>query len=140
MAIRIDLTLDCAHPTPLAAFYKAAFGYEDEPPPAPFATRAEWVASFPEDPADDADDGAWLHDPEGVGPRIFFQQVKEPKVGKVRLHLDFRVAGTGAPEERWARIRAAAERVEGLGARRLADFDGHHVVLADPEGNEFCLG
>jgi len=127
MAIRIDLTLDCAHPTPLAAFCKAAFGHEDEPPPAPFATREEWVASFPEDP-------------DGVGPRIFFRQVKEPKVGKIRLHLDFRVAGTGTPRERWARIRAAAERIEGLGARRLAEFDGHHVVLADPEGNEFCLG
>ena len=139
MVIRVDLTLDCARPTPLAAFYKEAFGYEDEPPPAPFATREEWVASFPADLDDEGEDGAWLHDPSGVLPRLFLQQVAEPKVGKVRLHMDFRVAGAGAPEERWGRIRAEAERLAGLGARRVGEFDGHHVVMADPEGNEFCL-
>ena len=39
MAARIDLTLDCANPARLAAFWKLTLGYEDEPPPAPFATR-----------------------------------------------------------------------------------------------------
>ena len=41
MAVRIDLTFDCASGTTLAAFWKLALGYEDEPPPAPFATRQE---------------------------------------------------------------------------------------------------
>jgi hypothetical protein len=43
MAFRIDLTLDCASPTKLAEFWKLALGYEDEPPPAPFASRQEWL-------------------------------------------------------------------------------------------------
>ena len=138
MAFRIDLTLDCANPTRLAAFYKLALGYEDEPPPPPFATREEWAAQF-DDPADDADDGAWLHDPSGAGPRMCLQQVREPKVAKNRLHLDIRVAGQGTPDERWARITAAAEKLAAAGATRLGEFTGHHIVMADPEGHEFCL-
>ena len=49
MTARIDLTFDCANPARLAAFWKLALGYEDEPPPAPFATREEWLR--PGDPA-----------------------------------------------------------------------------------------
>ena len=51
MAVRIDLTLDCANPTRLAEFWKLALGYEDEPPPAPFTSREEWLAQF--DPDED---------------------------------------------------------------------------------------
>ena len=46
MAARIDLTLDCANPARLAAFWKLALGYEDEPPPAPFTTREEWLKEY----------------------------------------------------------------------------------------------
>lgn len=68
MRARFDLTLDCANATLLAEFWKTALGYIDEPPPVPFTTRAEWLAQFdlPED--DSEDDGAWLCDPDGVGP------------------------------------------------------------------------
>jgi hypothetical protein len=52
----------------LAEFWKLALGYQDEPPPAPFATRQEWLQQV--DPGAGADDGAWLRDPEGVGPRL----------------------------------------------------------------------
>ena len=138
MAPRVDLTLDCAHPTKLAEFWKLALGYEDEPPPAPFATRAEWLEQF-DLAEDDADDGAWLHDPAGVGPRIFFQQVPEPKTGKNRLHMDVRVAGSGNPDQRWARIVEEVERLTSAGGTALQEFAGHHVVMADPEGNEFCV-
>ena len=46
MAARIDLTLDCDDAPLLAAFWKTALGYVDDPPPAPFATRAEWIAHY----------------------------------------------------------------------------------------------
>ncbi|WP_327745797.1 hypothetical protein OHO28_16650 [Streptomyces europaeiscabiei] len=61
----MDLTLDCANAQLLADFWKTALGYIDEPPPAPFKTREEWLAQFdlPED--DSEDDGAWLCDPDG---------------------------------------------------------------------------
>jgi hypothetical protein len=46
MAATIDLTLDCANPPALAAFWKLALEYQDEPPPAPFATREEWLQQY----------------------------------------------------------------------------------------------
>jgi hypothetical protein len=140
MAAGIDLTLDCADAQLLAAFWKTALGYVDEPPPAPFATREEWLAQL-DPPEDDAvDDGAWLCDPDGTGPRLSILKVPEVKTVKNRLHIDVRVPGDGSPDERWARIKAEAERLAGAGGSVLAVFEGHHVVMADPEGNEFCLG
>jgi hypothetical protein len=140
MAAGIDLTLDCADAQVLGAFWKRALGYVDEPPPAPFRTREEWFGSFdlPED--DSVDDGAWLCEPDGVGPRLAILKVPEPRTAKNRLHLDIRVPGHGSPEERWARIRAESERLVTAGGAVLEEFDGHHVVMADPEGNEFCVG
>jgi hypothetical protein len=67
-------------------------------------------------------------------PRIFLQLVPEPPRGKTRLHIDLDV-GTDDLEE-------AVERAVSLGARRVESFldDGYGWwVLADPEGNVFCL-
>ncbi|MFI5494058.1 VOC family protein [Actinoplanes sp. NPDC051859] len=136
MAVRIDLTFDCVRASVLAEFWKVALGYVDEPPPAPFATRAEWVASFGESADEDEDDGAWLHDPAGVGPRLTFLAVPEAKVAKNRLHLDVRV---GKGPEQWADISAKVAQLVAAGGRVVASFEGHHVVMADPEGNEFCV-
>lgn len=52
MLTRVDLTMDCTDPDRLATFWKIAAGYVDEPPPQPFSTREEWLATF-----DDEDDG-----------------------------------------------------------------------------------
>lgn len=138
MLTRVDLTLDCANPDLLAAFWKTAAGYVDEPPPAPFATREEWLAHF-DDEDDDGMGGAWLHDPTGIAPRLSLLQVPEPKTAKNRLHLDLRVSGEGPPEQKWSRIVDEVERLTAAGATVLALFQGHHVVMADPEGNEFCV-
>ncbi|WP_370950244.1 VOC family protein [Amycolatopsis sp. cg5] len=69
-------------------------------------------------PDDDENDAAWLHDPDGVGPALFLQRVPEPKQGKVRLHMDVRVAG---------------------GAVLTTELH-RFVVMKDPEGHEFCVG
>jgi hypothetical protein len=137
MGARVDLTLDCVDGARLAEFWKLALGYKDEPPPPPFATREEWLASYGETGEGPA--AAWLHDPAGIGPRLSLLPVPEPKVAKNRLHMDVRVAGEGSPSERWARIRAMVDRLTEAGATTLATFEGHHVVMADPEGNEFCV-
>jgi len=139
MTASFDLTFDCADADLLATFWKTALGYIDEPPPAPFTTRAEWLASF-DLPEDDSGEGAWLCDPDGIGPRLSILGVPEPKTAKNRLHIDVRVPGHGTPDERWARITAEAERLVGAGGSVLETFDGHHVMMADPEGNEFCVG
>ncbi|MGW0217421.1 VOC family protein [Micromonospora chokoriensis] len=130
MAARISLTLDSTDAQVLAAFWKTALGYIDEPPPPPFATREEWLVP---------EDGAWLCDPDGVGPYLSILTVPEPKTAKNRLHIDIRVPGHGSPDERWARIRAEADRLVQAGGTILVEVDGQHVVMADPEGNEFCV-
>ncbi|KOX21368.1 glyoxalase [Saccharothrix sp. NRRL B-16348] len=138
MAHTIGLALDCHHPTQLAEFWKLALGYEDEPPPPPFKTRAEWVAHY-DDPDDDQDDGAWLHDPAGVGPKLFLQQVREPKTEKIRLHLDVRVSLEVPAEERWSAVKAKVGLLLAAGGSVMQEYPEHHVVMADPEGNEFCV-
>ncbi len=64
-------------------------------------------------------------------PGIIFLQTREPKRSKNRLHLDFR------PKDQNAEV----ERLISLGASRLdvGQGDVSWVVLADPEGNEFCV-
>jgi hypothetical protein len=76
---------------------------------------------------------------------VFFQRVPEGKAAKNRLHLDVRAAPGLVGDERMAALEGEATRLEGLGARRLgrhepaAPLEAGHLVLADPEGNEFCL-
>jgi catechol 2,3-dioxygenase-like lactoylglutathione lyase family enzyme len=134
----IDLTFDCTDAEQQATFWKTALGYEDEPAPPPFASRDEWFDHHGV-PPEERSGGAWLRDPHGRGPRIAFLAVPEPKTAKNRLHLDLRVAGEGPPDECWGRITAEVERLKAAGARPLEFVDGHHVVMADPEGNEFCV-
>ncbi|MFH9294010.1 VOC family protein [Streptomyces sp. NPDC017520] len=138
-AARIDLTLDAGDAQLLRAFWKSALGYVDLPPPPPFETREEWLAQFELPEGETVDDGAWLCDPEGVGPRISILKVPEPKTAKNRLHIDVRIPGHGTPAERWDRVRAEAARLVAAGGSVLAEVDEHHVVMADPEGNEFCV-
>jgi len=64
------------------------------------------------------------------GPGVGFQKTDAPKAGKNRVHLDIRAADPAA----------ARERLEALGARYLPEYaDGGFLVMADPEGNEFCV-
>jgi predicted enzyme related to lactoylglutathione lyase len=70
----------------------------------------------------------------GLGPMIDVVAVPEPKTLKNRLHLDLRADGGTTAEE--------LDRLLGLGARPVdvgQPADASWVVLADPEGNEFCL-
>ncbi|MDT7538152.1 MAG: hypothetical protein QOI82_1737 [Actinomycetota bacterium] len=69
---------------------------------------------------------------EGVVPDLLFLTVPDTKTVKNRLHIDLR------PEDQEAEVR----RIEALGARRVDIGQGPDVtwvVLADPEGNEFCV-
>ncbi|WP_425402495.1 VOC family protein [Knoellia sinensis] len=96
-------------------------------------------------PQDQHNSRSAIEDPEGHGPRVFFQQVTEDKVVKNRVHLDVRAAPGLDGDSRMAALEAEGERLVALGARRLRRFepqpplDAGHIVMADPEGNEFCL-
>jgi catechol 2,3-dioxygenase-like lactoylglutathione lyase family enzyme len=113
MSLVIDwLAIDCADPAALAEFWTAALGYR----------RLE---------DDDPDEVSLVPPPNGQGTRLLFLPVPEGKQIKNRLHLDLR------PEDQDAEV----ERLIGLGARRVdvGQKDVSWVVLADPEGNEFCV-
>jgi predicted enzyme related to lactoylglutathione lyase len=111
---RVEVGIDCRDPQLLAAFWEAALGY----------ARAEG----------DGHPYVNLVPPDGEGPAVFLQRVPESKVAKNRLHIDLY---TRAPE-------LLAERLMGLGASTLGAPVGptdlwSFVVMADPEGNEFCV-
>jgi hypothetical protein len=117
-------------------------GYVVQPPPEGFASWPEFLQ------AQGIAEQHWPHvsaiiDPDGQGPRIFFQRVPEPKVVKNRVHLDVNVgAGIADLVARRAQVDAAVERLIGLGATRLRPFEErgeYWVVMQDIEGNEFCL-
>ena len=80
-----------------------------------------------------------LSDADKVAPNLCLLEVPEPKTGKNRLHMDLNVAGEGTPDEQWEHIKDEAARLEGLEAGVLAEYDHHHVTMADPGSNEFDL-
>ncbi|MGW4396989.1 VOC family protein [Amycolatopsis nivea] len=139
MTVTIDLTLDCTNAQLLAGFWKTALGYVDEPPPPPFSTREEWLAQFDLPEGESVEDGAWLCHPERTGPRLSILKVPEPKTAKNRLHIDIGIPAEGEPAQRWASVKAEAQRLVAAGGTILTEDEGHHVVMADPEGNEFCV-
>lgn len=144
MAIEWSLTIDCAQPTKLAEFWALALGYVQAPPPAGFASREEWL-TYHGVPEEEWHQSAYLSDPDGVRPRLSFLQVPESKVAKNRVHLDVQVGGgRGTPwEVRWPRVLNAVERLTAAGATVIRQYDVQgspdHMMMADPEGNEFCL-
>jgi predicted enzyme related to lactoylglutathione lyase len=113
MAATLGLVLDCADPDELAAFWSAAIGY----------TILGGAGSY-----------VLLVDADGKQPKLLLQRVDEPKAGKNRMHFDIE---TPAVDDEVARL-------EGLGARRIVgeaieEHGNRWVVMADPEGNEFCV-
>ena len=81
-------------------------------------------------------------DPDGNGPRIFFQRVPEGKTAKNRVHLDVRAApGWMATPVARGSTSEPTELIA-LGATKLYELDergSFWVTMQDPEGNEFCL-
>ena len=117
MRLRIQcLCVDTADPAGLAAFWQSALG---------------WRRTF------EQDDEVVLEPPEGspedgVVPDLLFLRAPAAKAGKNRLHLDLR------PGDQAAEVA----RLEGLGASRADIGQGSQVswvVMADPDGNEFCV-
>jgi len=143
MAIPVQVTFDCHDPDALAHFWAELLGYRLDPPPPGYDSWEAWLREqgIPEA---DWNMASAVSDPEGRGPRLFFQRVSEPKQVKNRVHLDVNVGGPRgtSPDERRTAVEAAVERATGIGAvqLRLVEERGErHYVMQDPEGNEFCL-
>ncbi len=108
-----ELVVDAASPERLAAFWMAVLGWR---------------------PTERYPGAVEIADPSGGGPSLTFVPVPDEKHGKNRLHIDVNPVGCDQEQE--------VERLIGLGARRIDVGQGSDttwVVLADPEGNEFCV-
>jgi hypothetical protein len=118
MATHWTLGCDAADPHRLAAFWALALGYVNEP---------------------DYDDpgGASIIDQDGKGPAIGFLRVPESKTAKVAGEPPWDMA------EREKLIRAKATELAAAGATAIREEsyggDLGHIVMHDPEGNEFCI-
>ena len=144
MARDVQITFDCADPAALSAFWAEVLGYRLADPPPGFDT---WDAALDAlgVPPERRNDASAIVDPDGAGPRVFFQRVPEGKAAKNRVHLDVRTAPGLEGDDRMAAFEAECERLVALGATRLERHEpappmsGGFIVMADPEGNEFCL-
>jgi Glyoxalase-like domain len=104
-----NVTFDCADAVVVARFWAAALGTDMD--------------------EDSTSDKAFVEAAGWGGPNMWFNRVPEPKTAKNRLHLDLRAPAT---------IEAEVDRLVGLGATVVRADDGL-TVMADPEGNEFCV-
>ena len=116
MTLRVEsVAVDCHDPSALATFWAEVLGWrrtDDEP---------DEVGIEPQPGS-----------PQHGGPGLLFLRVPDDKTVKNRLHIDLR------PDDQAAELA----RVEALGAQRVDIGQGDDVtwvVLADPEGNEFCI-
>ncbi|WP_367134328.1 VOC family protein [Saccharothrix sp. HUAS TT1] len=140
----VQITFDAADPAGLAAFWAEVLGYRLQDPPRGFGSWEQALEAMGV-PPERRNDASALLDPAGSGPRLFFQKVPEGKQAKNRVHLDVRAAPGLQGDERMAALEEEAERLVSLGATRLRRFEpapplaAGHIVLTDPEGNEFCL-
>jgi hypothetical protein len=105
-----QVVVDAAQPAALGRWWANALG---------------WVVTF------EADEEYEIRSAPDRLPGLVFVPVRDSKVTKNRLHLDFR------PDDQTAEV----DRLLALGAHRVDGGQGEQrwVVLADPEGNEFCV-
>lgn len=113
-------SVDCRNAYVLSQWWKKLLGYADLPDDPNLPGHVECMIENPTN-----------------GHRILFIEVPDEKVAKNRLHLDLRpLERTRSEEVAWA---------QSLGATVVEDLGDHHgpgigwVVMADPEGNEFCI-
>lgn len=145
MTTEVQVTFDCADPGRLAGFWALALGYESDEPPDGFDSWDAFLASVGV-PEEQWNTRSAISDPERRGPRLYFQQeVPEPKTAKNRVHLDLRAAPGLSGPDRMDALEARATELVAAGATRVTRFEpgtelsAGFLVMADPEGNEFCL-
>jgi Glyoxalase-like domain len=139
----LQVVFDTVNPPNLSKFYAEALHYKLQDPPSGFES---WEAYLKAQgvPEEEWDGASAIVDPEGKGPRIYFQQLDTPKLGKNRLHIDINASeGLKVPlAKRVEQVNSEVERLLHLGARKereLREMEEYCVVMLDPEGNEFCV-
>jgi len=137
---KLQIVFAAKDPKRVAAFWRAALDYGEEPPPPPFETWDDFLRanSLPPDTGNDIDSAI---DPEGVQPRILVERDEPDPRGAVHLDVNVNTGDTPATKRR-SNVDAAVQRFEGFGATktRVVDHDGQYwIEMTDPEGNWFCV-
>lgn len=146
MSVEFQVTFDAQDPGALALFWAEALHYRVQPPPDGFDTWDAALTAWGVPPELHNSRSAIVPREGDDGPRVFFQQVPEDKAVKNRVHLDLRAAPGLSGDERMAALEAECVRLVAHGASKLRtvtpegglDPEGW-ILMADPEGNEFCL-
>ncbi|MER0443878.1 VOC family protein [Streptomyces sp. Edi4] len=152
MSRHLQVTFDAHDPGALSHFWREVLGYvHPGPPGVDLPEGADALAAWDDFlaqlgvPKEERGARSAVEDPDGHGPRLFFQRVPEGKTAKNRVHLDVRVAPGLWGDERMVVLEAECERLIALGATRVRrhepapPMENGFIVMADPEGNEFCL-
>lgn len=152
MSRHVQVTFDAHDPRALSSFWRDVLGYVHPGPPGialpegadPLAAWDEFLAQVGV-PEDQRNSRSAIEDPDGQGPRLFFQQVAENQAAGKRVHLDVRAAPGLTGPERMVALEAECDRLVSLGAVRAQRYEpdppmsAGHIVMTDPEGNVFCL-
>lgn len=152
MSREVQVTFDAHDPRSLSSFWRDVLGYvHPGPPGVDLAEGADPLAAWDAFlervgvPEAERNSKSAIEDPDGRGPRFFFQQVPEDKVAKNRVHLDVRAAPGLQGEERMAALESECDRLIAIGASQVRrvepapPMETGFIVMTDPEGNEFCL-
>jgi len=115
MSTRIEIGIDCADPERLAPFWASALGYA--------------IGDL-----DRAGDYLDLVPADASQPVVYLQRVPEPKITKNRLHLDLMTPDAEGTIARLTRLGASK-----IGSPMTGSEGGWWQVMADPDGNEFCV-
>ncbi|MGH7924728.1 MAG: VOC family protein [Candidatus Binatus sp.] len=107
-----SVVFDCNDFDKMAAFWQEALHYAPRQPAKP-------------------DDFVLLRDPSGSGPNVGVNKKSKSVAGKIRVHLDLYTSDQKAEVERLLKIGATIVR--------LPEKGQDYVILADPEGNHFCV-
>ena len=151
MSRDIQVTFDAHDPRALSTFWRDVLGYvHPAPPGVDLPAGADPLAAWDDSCPDRRPRGSAQRDVGHRGPRrrwptAVLPAAPEDKVAKNRVHLDVRAAPGLQGEERMAALEAKCDRLVALGATRLVrrepdpPLSSGFIVMADPEGNEFCL-
>ena len=143
MGTSTQIVFDTVDPDHLARFWAETLHYKLQDPPTGFASWPAWLKAqgIPESEWNSA---SAIVDPDGKGPRIYFQQMDTPKLGKNRLHIDVNASGgSRVPlDERKRQVNSEVKRLVSIGAtmhHELEEMGQYCVIMLDPDGNEFCV-
>lgn len=144
MAHTIQVVFACEDPNRLAEFWAGALGYIVQPPPEGFATWDDFADSVGI-PRERRNDLSAVVDPDGKGPRFFFERYDGGQPNQ-RVHIDVNSVGDLGPlpdDQRRVRLAEERERLEKLGAVYQREATGTAgeiwIEMFDPEGNWFCV-